>query len=209
MKYIDLSYKIDSEMPVYPGDDGMSLLQMKWMAKDYYNAYALTTGMHVGTHIDCPMHLLESSMVIADYPLDSFAGRGCLIDARGGMEIDYIEDYANTIQKGDIVLLLTGMDAIYGSEQYYSGHPVITDRMADFLISREIKMLGMDMPSPDYPPFPVHKSLLREGIFILENLTSLEKLLGIKEFEVFAVPLRICAEASLTRAFARCLSDMG
>jgi kynurenine formamidase len=65
-------------------------------------------------------------------------------------------------------------------------------------------MLGVDMPSPDYPPFPVHKLLLNKGIFVLENLTGLEQLLGIKHFEVFEVPLKIHAEASLTRAFARC-----
>lgn len=205
MKYIDLSQKIDSGIPVYPGDDGVSLVQVKRLAEDHYNAYTLTTGLHAGTHIDCPMHLLDSSMVMADFSLDGFAGRGCLMDARGGMDIDYAEEYANIIQKGDIVLIFTGMDAFYGSERYYSGHPAITERLAHFLASREIRMLGMDMPSPDYPPFPVHKSLLGKGIFILENLTGLEKLLGIKDFEVIAAPLKLCAEASLTRAFARCL----
>lgn len=65
-------------------------------------------------------------------------------------------------------------------------------------------MLGIDMPSPDFPPFPVHKLLLSNGIFILENLTGLQQLLNIDTFEVFAVPLKIYAEASLTRAYARC-----
>jgi kynurenine formamidase len=205
MKYIDLSHKIDNGIPVYPGDGGVSLVQVKHLAEDHYNAYILTTGLHAGTHIDCPMHLLENLAVMADYPLESFAGRGCLLDARGGKDIDYMEEYAGIIQKGDIVLILTGMDAFYGSERYYSGHPVVTERLAHFLASREIKMLGMDMPSPDHPPFPVHKNLLGKGIFILENLTALENLLDIKDFEVFAAPLKICAEASLTRAFARCL----
>jgi kynurenine formamidase len=205
MKYIDLSQKIDNGIPVYPGDGGVSLVQVKRLAEDHYNAYALTTGLHVATHIDCPMHLLESSIMMADYPLDSFAGRGCLIDARDGKDIDYIEEYANRIKKGDIVLIFTGMDAFYGSERYYSGHPVVTERMACFLLSREIRILGMDMPSPDHPPFPIHKSLLGKGVFILENLTGLENLLNIKDFEVIAAPLKICAEASLTRAYARCL----
>jgi kynurenine formamidase len=205
MKYIDLSQKIDNGIPVYPGDNRVSLVHTKWLEKDYYNAYTLTTGLHVGTHIDCPMHLLDSPMVMADYAVESFAGRGFLIDARGGMDIDYAEEYGNKIQKGDIVLILTGMHAFFGSERYYCGYPVVTERLAHFLVSREIKMLGMDMPSPDYPPFPVHKSLLGKGIFILENLTGLEKLLGLEDFEVIAAPLKICAEASLTRAFARCL----
>ena len=204
MKYIDLSYELDNGIPVYPGDDGVTLVQVKRLAEDHYNAYALSTGLHSGTHIDCPMHLLDSSAMMADYPLELFAGRGCLLDARSGVDIDYMEEYDKLVRKGDIVLILTGMDLYYGSEKYYSGHPVVTERLAHFLVSREIRMLGMDMPSPDYPPFPVHKSLLGKGIFILENLTGLEKLLEFKDFEVIAAPLKICAEAGLTRAFARC-----
>ncbi len=209
MKYIDLSQKIDNGIPVYPGDDSVSLIQVKQLEKDHYNAYALSSGLHVGTHIDCPMHLLDSPLMMADYALESFAGRGFLIDARGVADMDYVEEYNKTIQKDDIVLILTGMDAFYGSERYYRDHPVVTERLAHFLVSREIKMLGMDMPSPDYPPFPVHKGLLGNGIFVLENLTGLDKLLDFKDFEVIAAPLKIYAEASLTRAFARCLQCTG
>lgn len=203
MRYMDLSHKIENGMPVYPGDDGVSLLQVKKLDVDHYNAYALSTGLHAGTHLDCPMHLLDCPERMADFPLESFSGKGCLIDARGEGTIDYRAEY-DEIRSGDIVLILTGMDCAYGSERYYSGHPAVTGKLADFFISRKIKMLGIDMPSPDFPPFPVHKLLLGNGIFILENLTGLEQLLGLKNFEVFAVPLKICAEASLTRAFAKC-----
>lgn len=160
--------------------------------------------MHAGTHVDCPMHLLQNDVTIAEYPLESFSGKGCLIDARGESEIDFKTEHENKIQRGDIVLILTGTDKKYGNEDYYSKHPVITSRLADFLVSKEIKMLGVDMPSPDLPPFQVHKLLFNHGIFIIENLTNLEPLLDVKHFEVFAVPLKIHAEASLTRAFARC-----
>jgi kynurenine formamidase len=150
------------------------------------------------------MHLLQNDNTIAEYPLECFAGKGYLIDARGENEIDYKTEYENQIQKGDIVLIFTETDRKYGNEDYYNRHPVITNKLADFLVSREIKMLGFDMPSPDFPPFPVHKLLLNHRIFIIENLTNLEQLLNVEYFEVFAQPLKICAEASLTRAFARC-----
>ena len=58
----------------------------------------------------------------------------------------------------------------------------------------------MDTPAPDYPPYSFHIQLLKNGIFVLENLTNLESLVGIKSFEVIALPLKINAEASLTRA---------
>ena len=63
----------------------------------------------------------------------------------------------------------------------------------------------MDMPDPDYPPYKYHKKFLKAGILILENLTNLQNLIGIDDFEVLALPLKIHAEASFVRAV--CVTD--
>ena len=63
-------------------------------------------------------------------------------------------------------------------------------------------MIGFDMPSPDRFPFESHKMLLKNEIFILENLCNIEKLLNAKEFKIAAFPLKIEAEGSLVRAVA-------
>ena len=204
MKYVDLSHKINCGIPVYPGDMEVSLKQVKSIGKDNYTAYSFSSGMHAGTHIDGPLHMLENNPVMTEYPLECFAGKGCLIDTRGEGIIDYKAEYEK-ISPGDIVLIFTGVDEWYGSESYYSNHPAITEKLAGFLVSRNIKMLGVDMPSPDHPPFPIHQLLLKNGIFIVENLTNLKQLRCIEHFEVFAMPLKIRAEASLTRACARYL----
>jgi kynurenine formamidase len=203
MKYVDLSYKIGNDSPVYPGDIKVSLIQTKELSKDTYNAYYFMSGLHVGTHIDCPIHLLQDDHTIAEYPIECFVGNGYLIDVRGKKKIEYKAEYDNSIQKEDIVLINTGMDNIYGKESYYNNHPYVSEELVNFLVSRKIKMLGIDMPSPNFLPFPIHKLLLGNGVFMLENLTNLKELLGIPYFEVFAQPIRICAEAGLTRAFAR------
>ena len=69
-------------------------------------------------------------------------------------------------------------------------------------IENNIKMIGFDMPSPDRFPFESHKMLLKNEIFILENLCNIEKLLNAKEFKIAAFPLKIEAEGSLVRAVA-------
>ena len=53
-KYIDLSYEIEHQMAVYPGDDELKLYRHRFLNRDYYNDTKLETGMHVGTHIDAP-----------------------------------------------------------------------------------------------------------------------------------------------------------
>lgn len=62
--------------------------------------------------------------------------------------------------------------------------------------------IGMDMPKPDNYPFEIHKLLFNNDIFIIENLTNLDKLKGVDNFQVIAFPLRIKAEASVVRAVA-------
>ena len=72
-----------------------------------------------------------------------------------------------------------------------------------FLVRMNIKMVGMDMPSPDKYPFEIHKMLLSNNIYIIENMTNLDKLLETDGFEVYAFPLRINADSSIARAVAR------
>jgi kynurenine formamidase len=204
MLTIDLSQTITGGMPVYPGDEPVSLTLTKTLDRDHYNAYTLKTGLHAGTHVDMPMHLLPGSRTADDYAIELFAGRGVLLDVRGETKIGYKELYNQIVSAGDIVLLFTGFSEYYNDEQtYFGSHPVVDEGLARFLASRRIKMLGMDMPSPDMPPFPVHKLLLSGGIFILENITNLINLIKYDKFDVEAVPLKLQAEASPVRAFAR------
>ena len=51
-----------------------------------------------------------------------------------------------------------------------------------------------------------HKLLFDNGIYIIENLMNLDKLLGIKKFEVIALPLKIKADSSIARVVAKVIS---
>lgn len=88
---------------------------------------------------------------------------------------------------GDFVLLFTGFSSLYGGVDYYKGfnnHPIVDTKLADFFVEK-IKMLGMDIPKLDNCPFEIHKILLNNNIFIMENLTNLGRLLNVSSFEIF------------------------
>lgn len=199
---IDLSTEIYNDMPVHPYDNKVRLYQDKYLDKDEYVNHMLVTGMHSGTHIDAPMHLIESKTFISEIPMDRFAGRGVLLDVRNEKIIKYKENYDNIVQKNDIVLLFTGHGKKFGTDSYYNGYPVVGSDLAEFLVEKEIKMLGMDLPSPDNYPFEIHKKLLKNDILIIENLNNLEKLINAKYFYIIAFPLKIKAEAALARVAA-------
>jgi conserved domain protein len=202
-KYIDLSYEIEHQMAVYPGDDELKLYRHRFLNRDYYNDTKLETGMHVGTHIDAPSHLLNKDRFICDYPVEKFIGNGCLLDVRNEEIIKLKDEYLDKVQEGDIVLLYTGYDEFFGTDKYFENHPIVDEKLAQFFVDRGVKLIGIDMPSPDQYPFKVHHKLLENDILIIENLRNLKKLEGVKRFEVMAFPLNIRAEASLTRVVAR------
>ena len=203
MKLMDLSHVLNEETPIYPGDYKTSLKEYKTLEKDYYCSYLLSSCLHTGTHIDLPMHLLEDSRFVMDFSLENFVGKGVLLDVRGENPIRMKHHYNEMISEGCVVLLYTGFDKEYRTKEYFTQHPEVSNELASFLVSRKIKMLGMDMPSPDYSPFTIHTALLAHNIFLLENLTNLQELLDEDNFEVMAFPLKIAAEASFVRVVCR------
>ena len=161
MKWIDLAHLLNSETPPYPGDPRPVLRQTRMLERDGYNAYELHTGLHAGTHVDLPMHLLDDPRTADRFAPELFCGRGKLLDLRGQREIGWSARYEDIVEAGDVVLLWTGFDALFHSapDRYFSEHPVLTPQFAQQLAMRGVKMLGMDFPSPDQPPHALHRTL--------------------------------------------------
>jgi kynurenine formamidase len=202
-KIIDLSQTIVDNLPVFPGDEALKLAQNRFLSQDHYNDHHLATGMHAGTHIDGPMHLTDSREYISDLPVDVFIAPGVCIDVRDQPVIDWLPEYAPRLQENCILLLYTGWDRLCGQAEYFENYPILTPAFGQILVDKKIKMLGLDSPSPDRPPYAVHKLLLTHGILIIENLTNLDQLAGSNEFEVIALPLKIKADSAPARVVAR------
>ena len=206
MNFIDLTQTITNAMPIYPGDLPVNLTRYRNLDPNGYVAHKLDCGLHIGTHIDAPMHMIRDDRLISDFDVNCFAGTGVLLDVRGENPIGMKARYEELVSEGDVVLLYTGHCKHFLTDRYYHDYPAITDELAEFLAARQIKMLGMDMPSPDYPPFAAHKLMFAKGIIMLENLTNLQALAGADKFEVMAFPPKIEADGCFTRAVARVIS---
>lgn len=208
MKYIDLTHTFTPDMPVYPGDPKSTLEQVAHIEKDTFNDHKLTTVMHVGTHMDAPLHMIENGKRIDEINPERFFGKGVLIDVRGKMDIDNSVLEGIGIEKGSIVLLYTGFGSKYRTEDYFKDYPEVKEDFAKRMVELGVKIVGMDMLGPDYDkPWPTHKILLGNDITILENLTNLDQLLNIKDFEVIALPAKLQADAAPVRVIARINSN--
>jgi len=203
MKYIDLTHTLDADTPVFPGDEPFSLVMATSCAGEGQPLATLVTNMHAGTHIDAPMHMLERGASIDCYDIGRFAGRGVVIDVRGRTHVTGDALDGHSFGRGDMVLFCTGHSSLWKRDGYFTGYTEFDVSVARTLAAAKVSAAGFDAPSPDRDPYPFHMELLGHDVLIVENLTGLESLIEIRNFELFIVPLKIRAEAALVRAFAR------
>ena len=201
MKYIDLTHTFKKNMPVYPGDPEPELKQITSIDNEGYNDFHVSSGMHVGTHMDAPFHMLPNGKRLSEYSPDHFFGRGHLIDARGKLiDADLLEK--RKISQGDIVLIMTGFSKKFGTPEYYKSYPEISRAFASKIVGLGVGVIGIDTPSPDRPPFGIHKLLLEGDVLIIENLTNLESLTTYTQFDIVALPVKFDSEAAPVRVIA-------
>lgn len=199
MRYVDLSVAINKHTPIYPGDPPIEITKAGDYNNDGYSDHLISIGSHVGTHIDAPIHMIPNGKAVDAYPVDKFVGNGVCIDVSSGYSLDTIRQAE--ISRGDIVLLFTGMGNKYTSDDYFTSYDAIPNDIAKYLLDARVSIVGMDMASPDYKPFNIHKLFLQNDVLIIENLTNLHQLIG-KEFTVYAFPLRLRIDGSPVRVVA-------
>jgi kynurenine formamidase len=202
MRIIDLSQAIVNRMQVNPGDEPPMLYQTHLLDFDGYTNFHLTIGMHAGTHIDGPWHMVANKQLLCDIPIEKFVGKCCVIEISNSKVFDDCNLVKEKAAGFDIVLFYTGYGAYFGTPQYLKDYPLISENVAKTLVEINVKMIGIDTLSPDIFPYPIHKILLGNGILIAENLTNLHLLLPCKDITLIGLPLKIATDSSPARIVA-------
>ncbi len=169
------------------------------------NMSAIRISSHTGTHVDAPVHVIDGLRTIDQLGVDRFVGPGvALTIQKAANETIAASDLeaagARLVRRGDMVLLHTGWDQYFGQEAYLTEFPALTMDAADWLLDRGVRLLALDMLSPDLPTnrrapdagLPVHKRLLGNDVLIAENLTGLAAVAGHR-LRVYALPVKIGA----------------
>jgi kynurenine formamidase len=107
---------------------------------------------------------------------------------------------------GCAVLFRTGWARRWATPAYFEAHPFLTADVAEALRQRRAALVGIDslnIDSTDDGTRPVHSTLLRAGIPIVEHLCNLERL-PPRGFRFSAVPVKMRGLGTFpVRAFAR------
>ncbi|WP_253187179.1 cyclase family protein [Paenibacillus sp. GP183] len=109
---------------------------------------------------------------------------------------------------GKAVLVHTGWDKHWNTDQYFEDHPHLTRGAAEYLAERKVAIVGIDSMNIDCTrgkSRPVHSILLGADIPIVEHLCNLH-LLPERGFRFYAVPPKIKKMGSFpVRAFGELL----
>ncbi len=204
MILIDLSVPLNERTPAYPGDPRTAIKPGGVLGKDGYEDHYVCAGTHVGTHVDAPAHMISGGKTIDQIPIERMSGKGAYVKLENGFDLETIA--RAPIENGSIVLFDTGMGRAYHESAYYEKYPAMPEAVAEYLVHKGVKMIGVDACSPDYEPFPSHRILLRNGVLIIENLSPNIALLEGKQFKVYAFPIKLELDGAPARVIAEILS---
>lgn len=209
MEVIDLTHSLREDMPVFPGTEPPRLDDAYTIERDGFAEKMLRLVSHTGTHIDAPGHILAGGSRLDGFPASRFIGPGTVLDVSslGGRPIEPgdLLGCEPRLRAVDFVLLHTGWARHWGAAEYFGRYPVLAPAAARWLAGLGLKGFGVDAISADEidsAALPVHHALFSREMLIIENLASLEPLLG-REFLFSCLPLKIAdADGSPIRAVA-------
>jgi arylformamidase len=209
---IDISPPLDPEIAVFPGDTPLAReILLDFCRGDSLTLSTLRATVHLGAHVDAPLHYAAGGESIDQLPLDRFVGpcRVLPVRAKAGELIGWsairqaLDGHAPT----ERLLLATG--SYPDPRRFGDGFAALDGEAVRRLAELGVRLLGVDTPSvdpADSKDLPAHAACLESGVTILEGLALDGVPAGV--YELLALPLRLNGfEASPVRAVLRRRSD--
>jgi arylformamidase len=183
---------------------------------------------NTGTYIDSPFHRYADGHDLSELMLDQLAQLDGVVvhkpfegdgdgdgdgDGGGGdgLAVD-VDRFTGLDLAGKAVLIHTGWDRHWRTDQYFENHPFLTEAAARHLVAAGATLVGIDSHNIDDTrgrTRPVHTILLRAGIPICEHLCHLDALPD-RGFSFSAVPPKVKAFGTFpVRAYACIRSSRG
>lgn len=188
-RLVDLSHIIEHGLVTYKGLPAPIIcdyLSREESKKQYASGTQFQVGKiemvtNTGTYLDCPFHRYEHGKDLSEVGVERLA------DLEGiAIRVDHKETFAINADffrgkelRGRAVLVHTGWDNYWNTEQYFEHHPHLTEDAALYLVECGVKLVGIDSVNIDDTrggERPVHTRLLGAEVLIVEHLCNLQQL---------------------------------
>jgi arylformamidase len=187
--FVDLSHTIEDGLITYKGLPAPIIcdyLSREKSREIYETGTEFQIGKiemvsNTGTYIDCPFHRYDHGKDLSQVDIESLADMDGIViraDYRKKRAIDATFFKEKEI-RGRAVLVHTGWDVHWNTDEYFQNHPFLTEDAALYLQNCGVKLVGIDSMNIDNTQGksrPVHSSLLASDILIVEHLCNLGNL---------------------------------
>jgi len=213
-RLVDLSHTVEDGMITYRGLPAPVITDFL-SREESRRLYAEGTEFHIGrlemvantgTYLDSPFHRYADGADLSELSLSQLADlEGVVVRAKdeGTRAID-ARAFQNAEVRDKAVLVHTGWDAHWRTEQYFEDHPFLTRDAAEALRDKGARLVGIDSYNIDDTADssrPAHSILLGAGIPIVEHMRNLGSM-PESGFRFFAVPVKVKAFGTFpVRAF--------
>ena len=193
-EWIDITLPIHTGRIVWPGDPGVKVEKLLQIEKgDICNTSHLSTPVHVGTHVDAPLHFVDGGEGVEKLPIPSLIGRAKVFETADETEIKLKVIEEKGIEQGDIVIFKTINSSKYLRENNFNENYIyLSTEAAEYLVSKNISTVGIDYYSIagiNSNLIECHQILLGAGVTIVEGLDLSEISPGLYDF--ICMPLKI------------------
>jgi arylformamidase len=200
MKLIDLSHVIEDGMVTYKGLPAPIICDYlsREKSKSFYESGTefqigkIEMVSNTGTYVDCPFHRYEDGKDLSQVALEKFANLPAIVVRIHHKEAITIDKkyFEGVDVKGKAVLVNTGWSEFLRKDQYFENNPFLTEDAAIYLRDQGVVLVGIDSHNIDDTrgkSRPVHSTLLKAEILIVEHMCNLEQLPD-RDFTFNAVP---------------------
>ena len=173
MQVLDLSQDFSMHTPAFASYDGPSIKWVKRLAFDKVGGQEITSTLHVGTHLDAPVHSRRRARPSASCRCRGWSGRRCVVDLErmgiGDYQLygpEHFERWERDTGLQDrarrhphhphrlppLLPRELGRPLARSTRpSYFIRHPGPTREFAEWVLDRGVRWLAVDAGSADHP----------------------------------------------------------
>ena len=204
---MDVSLPLRDGMVHWPGDTPFERrMNMEIANGDLVNLSHITTSVHLGTHMDAPLHFIANAKSIDSMPLSATIGPARVIGIENTEAITVSELQPHKIAQGERILFRTANSGrAWKTDVFQEDYIYVNPEAAEYLAGIGIQTVGVDYLSVGgfhIGNAGTHRALLDAGIWVIEGLNLEHAEPG--DYELICLPLKLVgADGAPARAVLR------
>jgi len=191
MQIYDVTRPISPAMPVWPGHPPVVLERVASIAQGHRsNVSRLAGTVHIGTHVDAPVHFVAGGTDVTTLPLYVLIGPARVVELPDA-DVISAESLAHLDLKGVQRLLFKTRNGQLRQDEFDAGFVALTLDAAQWVMEQGVQLVGVDYLSVERMggDGSVHRALLGAGVVVVEGLDL--RAVPPGDYELVCLPLKL------------------